>query len=260
MSYQMPKYIQHDVLFEQTNGCSNSSSVTVVVTLFNYAALLPTCLKSIFEQEHKDLDLIIVDDCSNADNSTEVALNWLTEHASRFQKAQLIRHRRNCGAAQSKNTGFSYARTERAFLIDADNAIYPRAIKRLYEAMKNNTVQAAYSQLEIFGEKTGLGMADVWDVNRLTVKPYIDGMALYAIDAWHTVGGFTEIKGWEDYDFWCKFAEHGFVAAFVPEILCRYRKHGASITSQYSRSNLPTLYTQATFRHPWLRLGGMKWE
>jgi GT2 family glycosyltransferase len=70
-------------------------------------------------------------------------------------------------------------------------------------------------------------------VSRLMAGPYIDAAALIRKDAWAAVGGYSaaadELYGWEDYDLWLNFANRGMRATFVPEILVRYRSHGASM-------------------------------
>jgi hypothetical protein len=78
-------------------------------------------------------------------------------------------------------------------------------------------------------------------------------MALVCKRAWHEVGGYTHLEGgWEDYDFWCKFIEHGMVAAYVPEILCRYRVHDGSMLHTEHRHRSEDLAVRMTLRHPWL--------
>jgi GT2 family glycosyltransferase len=81
-------------------------------------------------------------------------------------------------------------------------------------------------------------------------------MALVSKPAWQQVGGYTQLaaSGWEDYDFWCKFVEHGLSCAFVPEILCRYRSHAASMSNVETNPNAGSLILEMSLRHPWLEL------
>ena len=76
-----------------------------------------------------------------------------------------------------------------------------------------------------------------------------------ASGAWREVGGYTHLDGgWEDYDFWCKFIDHGLVAAYVPEILCRYRVHEASMLHTEHQQRSADLAVQMMLRHPWLEI------
>ncbi|MGK7867593.1 glycosyltransferase family 2 protein [Falsiroseomonas sp. E2-1-a20] len=245
-----------EILFESTrDDAPDPSLVTVAVSLYNYAQFVPQCLASIAAQRHKALELIVVDDASAVDDSAAVARDWMEAQHERFTRVCLIRHRRNQGLAEARNTAFSQARASHVFVIDADNEIYPRAIGRLQQAANDSGAAATYSQLEVYGNRRGIGLADVWQPNRLRHGNYIDAMALVSRQAWSDVGGYTHLEGgWEDYDFWCKFIEHGYEALFVPEILCRYRVHSTSMLRTETSTSYEALFSQMTFRHPWLRL------
>jgi hypothetical protein len=137
--------------------------VSICVTNFNYGNFLPDCLDSLARQTHKNLDLVIVDDKSTADDSVGVATAWLAANAARFYRATLLVHVRNQGPSEARNTAFRNALGDYVFVIDADNEAYPRAIARLYAAVIGGTFDAAYSQLEIFGDRKAIGSADIWD-------------------------------------------------------------------------------------------------
>lgn len=229
--------------------------VTVAVSLHNYARYLPECLGSVAAQRHHSLELIVVDDASDQDNSLQVAHEWLAQHAERFCRVLLLRHASNQGLAQTRNTAFAEASSEFVFVLDADNMLYPRAIGRLRAVMGSEPFDAAYTQLQLFGAQQRIGDADLWRREHLARRNYIDAMALVSARAWREVGGYTHIDGgWEDYDFWCKFIEHGLVAAYVPEILCRYRVHAASMLRTETRGGKQDLRVRLTLRHPWLEM------
>jgi glycosyltransferase involved in cell wall biosynthesis len=229
--------------------------VTVAVSLYNYAQFLPECLDSILAQRHTAIELVVVDDVSTADDSLAVAGAWLQEHAQRFSRVLLLRHRRNQGLARARNTAFAHARASHVFVMDADNTIYPRAIGRLRQAIETSRAAAAYTQMELFGTKSAVGLADIWRPKWLRHGNYIDAMALISRNAWRDVGGYTHIEGgWEDYDLWCKFIEQGYVAAFVPEMLCRYRVHRSSMLRTETAQSYDVVFVEMTMRHPWMKL------
>jgi glycosyltransferase involved in cell wall biosynthesis len=229
--------------------------VTVAVSLYNYAQFLPECLDSILAQRHTAIELVVVDDVSTADDSLAVAGAWLQEHAQRFSRVLLLRHRRNQGLARARNTAFAHARASHVFVMDADNTIYPRAIGRLRQAIETSRAAAAYTQMELFGTKSAVGLADIWRPKWLRHGNYIDAMALISRSAWRDVGGYTHIEGgWEDYDLWCKFIEQGYVAAFVPEMLCRYRVHRSSMLRTETSRSYDAVFVEMTMRHPWMKL------
>lgn len=252
----MTREVASETVFERiSEPAAPDSLVTVAVSLHDYARFLPDCLGSVAAQRHRDLDLIVVDDASARDDSLSVARDWLSAHADRFARVSLLRHRRNQGLAQTRNTAFAHARGEFVFVLDADNTLYPRALSRLHAVLCAEPFDAAYTQLEFFGSKRQLGLADVFRREHFSVGNYVDAMALVCKRAWREVGGYTHLDGgWEDYDFWCKFIDHGMVAAYVPEILCRYRVHDGSMLHTEHRDRSDELAVQMTLRHPWLEI------
>jgi GT2 family glycosyltransferase len=99
---------------------------------------------------------------------------------------------------------------------------------------------------------------DLWNVEKLRLANYIDAMALVRRAAWARVGGYRRmpVTGWEDYDFWLKFAEAGLELVRVPEILCRYRHHGTSMlrTVTNSSATLKALHDDMYRHHPGVRI------
>ncbi len=252
----MTRVVPFEILFEQVNESAVADdTVTVAVSHYNYGRFLPECLDSMAAQTHPRLDLVVVDDASTMESSVRLAREWIESHASRFGRALLLRHRRNQGLAQARNTAFGESRSDLVFVIDADDQAYPRAIARLFEAMRDTGSAAAYTQLEFFGVEERLGSADVWRKEWFEGDNYIDATSLISKRAWQEVGGYTHIEGgWEDYDFWCKFVEKGLSAAYVPEILCRYRQHPSSMMRTETTEARNALIIEVTLRHPWLKL------
>jgi len=225
--------------------------ISVCVTVYNYAAYLPDCLDSIAAQTHDPLELIVVDDKSDRDDSLQTAIDWAKSHPSRFWRIKILTHARNQGPAAARNAAFTHAAAETVFIIDADNEIYPRCIARLAGAMQNGNFDATYAQLEYFGNERKIGSADIWDPAVIAEENYVDVMALVKKSAWAQIDGFSHIEeGWEDYDFWLKFIDAGFTAGYQPEILCRYRRHGSSRTHTDAYAAHEKLRAIMAYRHP----------
>ena len=245
----------YDVEFDHVSENSDDSTVCVAVSLFNYARYITQCLDSISLQTHNNLNLIVVDDCSNKDNSADVTISWMRRHAQLFRRATVIRHRNNQGLAAARNTAFQFTNCDAVFVMDADNLIYPRAIEKLARYVLSGEYDAAYTQIEMFGEQVGIGYAEYWCKEFLVQGNHIDAMALVSKRAWEEASGYTHIEGgWEDYDFWCKFIDLGMKVMFVPQLLCRYRVHGTSMLRTETINHATSLVVDLTMRHPWLRI------
>jgi len=141
----------------------------------------------------------------------------------------------NTGVQRARNLAFAEARSPLAFVLDADNGVYPRGIAKLRDGLASDPDAAfAYGIIERFNDDGSLGLMGLegWDERRLARSHYIDAMALVRVDAWREVGGYVTDPalelGWEDYDLWLNFASHGYHGVHVREIVGRYRVHGVS--------------------------------
>ena len=225
--------------------------VSVCVPVFNYARFLTECLDSVYHQTYSPLELIIVDDHSESDQSANVAVEWAEKHKSRFFRVVVLSHLRNQGPAETRNTAVRNSLGGWIFPIDADNAIYPRAIERLLSAAVLGFFDGAYAQIEEFGERQDIGDADFWSPAELKKENYIDMMALINVAVWEKVDGFSHIEqGWEDYDFWLKCVDADLRFCFIPQILLRYRVHNESRTATEASLALDTLKAVMASRHP----------
>jgi glycosyltransferase involved in cell wall biosynthesis len=231
------------------------TGVTVVVSSYNYERYILDTLSSVHAQTHRNLELIVVDDCS-LDRSAEIAERWIAANGARFSCAKLLSHAQNYGLFQARNTGFENASNEFVFVLDSDNLLYPTAITKLLDGCVHAGAQAAYSQLEFFDEAAEVGPAGIWNPSRLAHGNYIDALSLVRKSAWRAVGGFARLfnPGHEDYDLWCKFVEHSFTGAFIPEVLCRYRIHGDSMYQKMNSADRVEAQCEMTVRHPWMKL------
>jgi glycosyltransferase involved in cell wall biosynthesis len=240
-----------EILWQSTNPLGTPST-TVSISLFNYEAYITDCLESVAHQTLPAIDLVIVDDCSS-DGSVEVAHQWLMENAKRFRQSLLLRHRRNEGLAISRNDGVWLASTGYVFILDADNALYPRCLAALSPALDNCDASFAYCYLEKFGEVSKLQNTKGWDPTILHRGNTIDAMVLHRRSNLIRLGGYSTdmpVMGWEDYDLWFKIAETGGWGALVPEILARYRVHSASMLHQTTNPNAYKLTQYLHEKHP----------
>ena len=88
--------------------------VSVVMPIFNRAHLVPRVVGSILAQTYRNLDVVIVDDCSTDDIEGAIA-------ALGDPRVRLIRRERNGGAAAARNTGVAAARADWIAFHDSDD-------------------------------------------------------------------------------------------------------------------------------------------
>jgi len=227
--------------------------VAIVIPLHNYAELVTETLESVAAQTLGDLELVVVDD-SSTDDSLDVARGWLNAHAGRFVSATLLRTVANRGLALTRNAGFAAAEAPFVFPLDADNTLEPDCLRLLLEGLEHSTASAAHPTLQHFGEATKRKHAAAWDPARLRRGNYIDAMALIRKAAWAHAGGYVkgDFIGWEDYELWCRFVEHGFWSLAVPEAVAGYRVHRSSMLRGTTEPAMQRVVDAIRAAHPWL--------
>ena len=109
--------------------------ITVIMTVHNQAHCLHKCLRSIQNQSLKNLEIIIVDDCS-LDNSTEI----IKEYKKEDPRIVFIEHDTNEGAIKSRTDGIRKAKGKYITIIDGDDALIHKDILKdcFYIAQKAN--------------------------------------------------------------------------------------------------------------------------
>ena len=226
--------------------------VVVVIPLFNRAPFILDCLRSVVDQTLKRISVVIVDDGST-DDGPKLAVDFLRRHANRFCSARIVRHLRNRGLSMARNSGIAWSAGPLVFMLDADNRLRPPALARLKSALEIDGADFAYSQLFIFGVETGVGEADIWDVDRLRYGNKIDAMAMVRRSALSRSGGYrvvTDDHSFEDYDLWCRFFTLGMRGVFVPELLCEYRSHGRFRQDTQVNKSLDVLTSRMSLQYP----------
>jgi glycosyltransferase involved in cell wall biosynthesis len=252
---EIPELPDSEVLF--STDSLRLVEVTVVVPLYNYASYVLEALNSVRRQTLRELDLIVIDDAST-DQSAELVLGWMKEHALRFNRALLLRNRSNAGLALSRNAGFDAAETAFVLPLDADNRLRPTCCEECLGVIRRRSAGFAYPTIQTFGDISELRGVRDFLPTRFINGNYVDAMALVGKWAWLRAGGYMRIEppGWEDFDFWCRCIERGIGGVHVKATLADYRVHRASML--HTQTDVPRNkdYVISMFeeRHAWLRI------
>ena len=103
--------------------------VSIILLMYNQANIIHTSLRSIQNQSLKNIEIIIIDDCS-IDNSTSIIKKYLNED----KRITLIEHESNEGKIKSRSEGIKLAKGKYITVVDGDDALIHRNI--LYNSFK----------------------------------------------------------------------------------------------------------------------------
>ncbi|WP_419992405.1 glycosyltransferase family 2 protein [Streptomyces boninensis] len=226
---------------------ARSPLVSVVVTCYDYAALLPRALESVRGQTLVDWELIVVDDGSR-DATRAVAQSFADAHDD---LDITLLHTRNRGLGRARNAGISLARGRYVACLDADDYFAPTALAKLSAALEAAPgADVARPYLRSFGVERRVWEYPPYDFATSTAIDAAPYCAMFRRTAWERAGGFDEaMPAYEDWDFWVAVGKQGGHMTTVPEPLHHYR---TSTDGLFARNRHRDLELRATIvdHHP----------
>lgn len=105
--------------------------VSVVVIVYNDADRLPTAVESVLSQSLRNVEVVIVDDCST-DGSYDVARSLASRDPQRVGAHQLPSNSGGCGGP--RNHGITKARGRYVMFLDSDDVLEHDACRNMLEA------------------------------------------------------------------------------------------------------------------------------
>src|SRR5580704_14696906 len=107
-------------------GPTDDLRASIVIPAYNASRSIERAIASVQAQTERNIEIIVVDDCSN-DATAEIVLNV----AARDSRVRLVKLARNGGPSVARNRGIAEARGVWFAVLDADDAYKPERIQRL---------------------------------------------------------------------------------------------------------------------------------
>lgn len=123
--------------------------VSVIIPVYNVEPYVQKCLQSVFAQTYKDVEVILIDDCST-DQSMSIVNNVVSEYNGKFS-IRIIRNEHNLGLSQSRNRGIDDAKGEYVFFLDSDDEISKDCIQTLVSAAIDNKPDVVIGDYAVHG-------------------------------------------------------------------------------------------------------------
>ena len=126
--------------------------ISVIVPIHNSEKYLSVCIESIIAQTYRNLQIVLVDDCSD-DASGKIC----DDFAGKDERIHVI-HRESKGGeggAKARNTGIDYATGELLYFIDSDDYIDNDMLAQMYAIMcqeKSDCVVSSFHYVDSEGK------------------------------------------------------------------------------------------------------------
>ena len=195
--------------------------ISVVVTCYNHENYIEQCLRSIFKQTYRNIELIVLDDGST-DNSSEIIKEVLKESpfVTTFESHE------NIGVVRTRNKGLILLNGDYFLFVDSDDFLDETYVEELYECAINRQADIVYCDLFNFEKNEVYLKAQEFGIHSILVSNYISNCSLVkkAILKGTYYDETLSGKKLEDYDFFLNLIiNNGAKAVYQPNAKLNYR-------------------------------------
>lgn len=213
----------------------NNPLVSIVIPCYNHARFVQESIRSVIDQDYKNIEFIIIDDGSTDDSVSKIN-EMLPACKERFQRFE-FRHRPNKGLSRTLNEALEWCRGDYISPLASDDIILPHKTTFLVEKIVETKRPAVFGLSKIYGQPGKI----IGGSGKITIHSFDDlffsintpwaPSSLICARRLREVGGYLDELKIEDWYMWLKLTENGEYLATYPEVVSEYRRHDNNITN-----------------------------
>ena len=206
--------------------------VSVIMPSYNTAKYIARSIRSVLDQDYRDLELLIVDDCST-DGTDEAVKPYLADTRIRYLKNEI-----NSGAAQSRNRALREAKGKWIAFLDSDDLWKPDKLSKQIRFMEKNGYHFSYTGYAEIDENGSPNGKMITGPRHITKTGFYNfcwpGCLTVMYDA-EKIGliQIADIKKNNDYAIWLKACRKAD-CYLLDECLAYYRRGRSGSVSSHS--------------------------
>lgn len=125
--------------------------ISIIVPVYNVEQYLATCIESLIGQTYKDIEIILVNDCSE-DRSLEICC----EYAKKDSRIKVVNKEKNEGLGNARKSGVAVASGEWLCYVDSDDWIEINTFEELKEVLVPNVDIAVFGLTMCYEDEKGV--------------------------------------------------------------------------------------------------------
>ena len=229
-----------------------NNDVTIAIPVWNVEQYVSAALESAAMQTYKNIRLMIVDDCGS-DRSMEIVEKKIVELGV-ANRTDIIRHDKNKGLGEARNTAINNTTTDYLFFLDSDDEMTPKAIELLMTEALNTGADITMGSSKRINEdgtfRTTYGIYPKMVLTTPHAGIYLTAFAgpchnseawgkIYKTSLLHNNNIHTIHPVLEDMMLWMQTAYYSSTIATIPNIVYKYRTRTDSICNNKSEWHTP---------------------
>ncbi|MFV8271460.1 glycosyltransferase family 2 protein [Flavobacterium sp. GT2N3] len=203
----------------------NNILISIVIPCYNDVQYVEQSVLSALNQTYPNIEVIVVDDGSNA--ATKTVLKKLGPKITKLIVQE------NQGQSTARNVGIKAAKGEFIVTLDSDDFFEPTFCEKAIEVFLNKRdtkIVTCYANL-LFEDKPSYVFKTLGGsiVNFLYLSDAL-GTSMFRKEDWESCGAYDEgmRSGFEDWEFFIRLLKDGGTAEVIKEPLYNYRKRSNS--------------------------------
>lgn len=220
--------------------------ISVIIPVFNRAHLVSDTLQSVFEQSHRPIHLILVDN-NSTDDTLSVLNNFKAEHDSPDFKVSVTSEHQK-GAAAARNTGAALATSDWIMFFDSDDTMDPDLLQTYAEKIKAEGKEYdVFARRALIFAQSGKQYEAPYTEKHIIVN-HLFGSNLatqrYIIrrSNYEKAGGWNPtVLGWNDWELGMRIILSGARVGFIgdePRVFIHLQDESITGTGYASKSNV----------------------
>lgn len=208
--------------------------ISIIIPCYNGEKYLSQSIESCLNQSYKNIELIIVNDCS-----TDKSLEIIETFAKRDNRIRIINNKENKKLPATLNIGHHESKGDFITWTSDDNILKPKFIELLFHNLEKEQVDVVYSNYDIiYNDGTIKSKHVAGPTEHLLYGNKIGASFLYKKEVYQALNGYDEtLYLLEDYDFWLR-ASLKFKFFHLKKNLYQYRLHASSLTSEIQNNKI----------------------